>query len=266
MTMQQLIDDLVRRYPQRGLQVDGHPWTWVDTGGDGRPIVLLHGSAADALMFAKTLGSLGTRLRMISVSLPGLWQPLEIARGLDAVLRHLGIVRPLIVGSSLGAYLAPFYAHLRPDNVGGLLLGNGFVDAGDLAGHPLFERTRLEAIDAGTLHREWTERIDAAPASELQVLQRFMLARKPAMTLQAHFLAVVRADACPPLRIPPERVTVLACDDDPVIGATVRQRVGGQFAGARMISFERGGHYPHVLVSEPYEALLLEVLRDSGPA
>ena len=114
------------------------------------------------------------------------------------------------------------------------------------------------------MHEEWTARIEAAPPSDLKVLQRFMLARKPAAALLAHFLAVVRATACPPLQVPPERVTVLACDDDPVIDAAVRQRVGRQFPGARALSFARGGHYPHVLASEEYEVLLLEVLSDLG--
>ncbi len=269
-TMQASIDQVKARYQAASLDVAGQAWSWLDNGadGDGRdgndwpavPMVMLHGSAADALMFVRPLLAFSDRHRIVSISLPALSSPFDLARGLAVVIDHLGLRKPVLVGSSFGAWLAPFYAALRPDGVAGLLLGNGFVDGRDLAGQPLFDRDRLEAIAPDALHREWVQRIDAAPASDLQTLQATMIRRKPAAALQAHFLAVVRAVACGPLALAPERIVVLDCDDDPVIPAAVRDRVAAQFPGARRVSLATGGHYPHVLNPAGYEPVLAELL------
>jgi hypothetical protein len=148
--------------------------------------------------------------------------------------------------------------------VAALLLGNGFVDADDLAGHPLFDPDHLAATTPAAFHREWTDRIAAAPESDLKVLQQYMLARKPPECLLAHFLVVIRAKPCPPLGLPPSAITLLSCADDPVIGAATRERVKAQFSGARAVSMASGGHYPHVLNADAYQALLLDVCSRAG--
>jgi pimeloyl-ACP methyl ester carboxylesterase len=172
---------------------------------------------------------------------------------------EIGFERPIVVGSSLGAYLAPFFALRHPGRVGALLLGNGFTDARDLAGHPLFDRVKIEATPSAAFHHEWSDRIASTPDSDLKTLQQHMLVRKPPEHLHAHFLAVVRAKACPALALPPASITVLHCDDDPVISLPVRERVVSQFPGAKSISMPKGGHYPHVLNAQAYQALLLDI-------
>ena len=259
MNMQQQIEEVAATYPLSSLTVDGKVWEWLDTGSPGRQVVLLHGSAANAFMFVRTIAALGNQLRLVSVTMPAISEPAGFAEGLLRVMDHVGLDAPVIVGSSLGAYLAPFLATEHPSRVGALLLGNGFVDAGDLEGNPLFDRARLEATSPAAFHREWTDRIAAAPESDLKVLQQYMLARKPAECLHAHFLAVVRAKACPALTLPPSAITVLSCEDDPVIAPATRERVKVQFPGARAVSMATGGHYPHVLNADAYQALLLDV-------
>lgn len=255
--MQQQIDRVAQTYPLSSLVVDGDLWSWLDTGGDGPAVVLLHGSAANAFMFVRTIGSLGRRLRLVAVSIPALWEPSRFAEGLRRVMDHVRLASPVIAGSSMGAYLAPFFASRYPERVGALLLGNGFVDAGDLAANPLFDRARIESCSPEAFQREWAGRVGTAPESDLKVLQQYMLAQKPAEALHAHFLAVVRARACPPVALPLSAITVLSCEDDPVIPAATRERVKGQFPGARAVSLATGGHYPHVLNTDAYEEVLL---------
>ena len=231
----------------------------MDTAADGAVIVLLPGSASDGFMFTRTLSSLGSRLRMISFTVPALWDPYALARGFKTVIDHLDLPPVIVVGSSFGAYWGPFVALSFPKQVRKLLIGNGFVDASDLAGNALFDRARIEAISPAELKSEWLARIDAAPASELKVLQHFMLAGKSPESLHAHFLAVVRARACPLLPLADSNVTVLDCEDDPVIPAAARQRVRAQYPNGCHITFMNGGHYPHILNSAAYEELLLRV-------
>jgi pimeloyl-ACP methyl ester carboxylesterase len=261
MKMTQEIAIVERSYPLSTLDDQGHRWGWLDTGGPGREVVLLHGSAADAFMFTRTIVALGEQLRLVSVTIPAIWEPARFSEGLLHVIDAAGLDAPVIVGSSMGAYLAPFFAAMYPSRTGALLLGNGFVDAGDLAGNPLFDLSHLESTSPDELHREWTDRIAAAPESDLKVLQQYMIARKPPESLKAHFLTVVRAKPCPPLGLDTAAITVLACEDDPVIPAAARERARAQFPGAELVSMASGGHYPHILNAAAYQALLLDICR-----
>ena len=56
----------------------------------------------------------------------------------------------------------------------------------------------------------------------------------------------------------PAAVPVLDCDDDPLIPPQVRERLRRQYPGARHVSLPTGGHYPHVLNPQMYEALLTD--------
>lgn len=251
---------LERRLPLQSLTVDGQRWEWLDTGGAGPCIMMLPGSAADAYMFVRPIVELGQTHRIVAVTAPAHWQPQPLADGLAGVFRELSLPPALVAGSSFGAYWGPFFAQRHPQHVRALLIGNGFVEAGDLAGNPMFDRAALESATPQALHEQMRARIEAAPDSDLRDLQRFMIGRKPPESLHAHFLAVVRAQACPPLALDPQHVLVLDCDDDPVIPPAGRAHVRRHFAPARQLTLATGGHYAHLLNWPAYRQALLELL------
>ncbi|RZL63844.1 MAG: alpha/beta hydrolase [Variovorax sp.] len=257
--MRTLLARLEARYPWQSLVVDGHEWRWLDTGGPDPATVLLPGSVGDSAMFVRTLLALGDRQRLVAVTYPALADPTGLARGLAQVASHLALAPHRVVSSSFSAYWAQFYALHYPANLTALVLGNGFVDGTDLAANPMFDQAFVESISAQELHAEWLKRVRAAPAAPLQELQEVMLAeRQSPMNLQARFLGVVRSRPCPPLPLPDTAITVLDCDDDPLIPPSVRERLRRQYPGARHVSMPTGGHYPHVLNPSAYEALLAE--------
>jgi maspardin len=255
--MCELLARLEARYAWQSLTVDGHEWRWLDTQADGPATILLPGSVGDSAMFVRTLLSLGERMRLVAVTYPALSDPAQLADGLAAVVKHLGLPPGRVVSSSFSAYWLQFYGLRHPQNVTSLVLGNGFVDGADLAANPMFDRQYVETISAQDLHAEWLKRVRAAPAAPLQQLQEVMLAeRQSPINLQARFLGVVRSQVCPPLPLPDTAITVLDCDDDPLIPPNVRERLRQQYPGARHVGLPTGGHYPHVLNPEAYEALL----------
>lgn len=257
----ELLNQLERRYAWQSLSVNGHEWRWLDTAAPGAVAVLLPGSVGDAAMFVRTLGALGERTRLIAVTYPALASADELADGLAAVCQFLGLPPSVVVGSSFGAYWAQFFALRHPALVRALVIGNGFVDGSDLADNPLFKPDWVESVAPEALHAQWLERVRAAPPSELQKLQLLMLERRQSpANLHARFLGVVRAQACPPLALPAQAVTVLECDDDPLIPPAVRARLRGQYPGARQVRLPSGGHYPHLLAPAAYEEMLLSTL------
>lgn len=96
------------------------------------PVVLLHGSGATSIGWAAELADLSRDRRAIALDLPGeaaapagTRLPLEPgvhASWFEEVLAALGVVRPAVVGESLGGWVALDVASASPDAVGPVLL------------------------------------------------------------------------------------------------------------------------------------------------
>ena len=96
------------------------------------PVVLLHGSLANASAWLGDVGVLAQRHRVYAVDMigePGFSAPSRppLASGayapwLDEVFDGLGVARPALVGISLGGWLALEYATHHPDKVSALAL------------------------------------------------------------------------------------------------------------------------------------------------
>jgi pimeloyl-ACP methyl ester carboxylesterase len=112
--------------------------TAVLEGGDGPPVVLLHGQGGWAGMWLPVAGELTATHRVIAPDLPGLGasrvpggppDAAGVLAWLDALVQRTGAEPPTLVGASLGASIAARFAIAHPDRVSRLVL----VGAGSLA-------------------------------------------------------------------------------------------------------------------------------------
>lgn len=112
-------------------------------GGDGPPIVLLHGVGDQAGAFQGVVGSLLGDHRVFIPDLPGHGdsEPAEgplsmnvVYQGLEELLAAVvGDEPSVLVGSSMGAWLATTQAHRHPDAVARIVLINGGALTGERA-------------------------------------------------------------------------------------------------------------------------------------
>jgi len=88
---------------------------YYETHGTGRPMVLLHGGLGSGEMFGPTLPVLATDHQVIAVDLQGHGRTADIDRPIDvrlmgddiaALIEHLGLDKPDVVGYSLGGGVA----------------------------------------------------------------------------------------------------------------------------------------------------------------
>ncbi|WP_052889146.1 alpha/beta fold hydrolase [Thermogemmatispora carboxidivorans] len=107
----------------------------VQWGEAGPPVVCLHGLTANAFCFQALADALATDYRVLAYDLRGRGRSERPAQGysvpihatdLDRLLTVLGLERVALLGHSLGALIALFYAAWRPERVSRLIL----VDAG----------------------------------------------------------------------------------------------------------------------------------------
>jgi pimeloyl-ACP methyl ester carboxylesterase len=109
---------------------------YYETHGAGRPLILLHGGLGSGEMFGPILPALTGRHQVIAPDLQGHGRTADIDRPIDfrlmaddiaALIGHLGLERPDVVGYSLGGGVALQTAVRHPDLVGRLVAVSAYV-------------------------------------------------------------------------------------------------------------------------------------------
>lgn len=130
-----LARDAERRVPADGdhLEVEGSRLHYIDTGGSGPPIVMVHGLGGQIRNFTHSLTELlDGDCRVIAVDRPGSGYSVaregerpdirEQGRLVARFVHKLGLKRPLLVGHSLGGAVSLAAALAAPGQFGGLAL------------------------------------------------------------------------------------------------------------------------------------------------
>ena len=109
---------------------------YVETHGSGRPLVLLHGGLGSGEMFGPVMPALSEHHQVIAVDLQGHGRTADIDRPLDirimaddiaALIDHLGLTTPDVVGYSLGGGVALHTAAKYPNKVGRLVVASAYI-------------------------------------------------------------------------------------------------------------------------------------------
>jgi pimeloyl-ACP methyl ester carboxylesterase len=180
----------------RRLEVDGRSVGVVDTGGDGPPLLFIHGLGGIWQNWLLNLPVFMRTHRCVAVDLPGFGlseEPDEcsipgFARTVDRVCDQLGIEEPAVIGNSMGGFVGAELAVRYPERVSKLVLvaaaglsteylarepllaGARVVMAltarTGLRGAPVVKRPRLRRFALQVVAR-YPERLSAALANEL---------------------------------------------------------------------------------------------------
>ena len=249
MTLQQLR----ATWPAATVQVQGREVEIVRTPGKGRPVVFLPGAQGTAETFYKQLLAWGGQRPLVSVTYPGLTDGAQLADFTAAVADALDLESFDLVGTSLGGYVAQWVAVRHPQRLHRVVVGNSFQDP--TPSQSPEKRQAVEGRDADTIKAEALARVQASPDGELKAVQLDLMGkRQPADLLRSRMLAVQVAVPVPPLGVPDDRLLLVECDNDPLIGAPTRQAIRARYPGAQAVVVEGGGHYPYILRAEAYNA------------
>jgi 3-oxoadipate enol-lactonase len=183
------------------VRLDGCTLRYADSGGGGRPVVLLHGAGADHAMYTEQHAALvGTGFRSVLLDLRGhgVSRPntVPLSAGLlvedvEDLVSHLGLERPVLVGHSLGGNLAQRLVRRAPGRYCALAVLGSTWNTG-----PLTPLERLTLKSAAPLLRLIPARVLPrlmADASAVTATARAHLVRTFSSMSKADFLSVWRA-------------------------------------------------------------------------
>ena len=122
------------------VTTNGIKMNYVDTGGEGTPVLLVHGFPFNLTMWRPQIDALGERFRLIAPDLKGAGESEgpdddsaysmdSYADELKGLIDELGLDRVVLAGLSMGGYIAFAFARKYPDALAGLVLADTRAEA-----------------------------------------------------------------------------------------------------------------------------------------
>jgi pimeloyl-ACP methyl ester carboxylesterase len=199
--------------------------TAVLEGGDGPPVVLLHGQGGWAGMWLPVIAELVKTHRVVAPDLPGLGAsevpdgPPDAARvlaWLGELIRRTCPVPPALVGASLGASIAARFAIAHPDRLSRLaLVGAGSLARFRPAPGVVLALIRFTARPSERTHRGFLRQIAVDPArvraltgARWEASQAYLLDRARTPSVRAANRRLLRELGTKP--IPPHELARIA--------------------------------------------------------
>ncbi|GAA6199940.1 alpha/beta hydrolase [Aquicoccus sp. SU-CL01552] len=257
-------DAFAAQFPERRLVLNGRTWGYVEAG-QGPALVLIPGTLGRGDVFWQQIAALSDRLRVVAVTYPETGGIEDWADDLAALMGHLGLQGAALLGSSLGGYLAQYFAAAHPTRVDRLFAANtlhsvaGITDkmpyALDLDAAPIADLRAGFGQGLGQWAKAHPDQADL-----VELLMGEVDGRIPEAELRMRLKALKTAPGLPDLALPQDRMFTIEADDDPLIPPEMRAAVRARVQPDVAYRFTWGGHFPYIARPEAYTALLEQAM------
>ncbi|MFN8224835.1 MAG: alpha/beta fold hydrolase [Gaiellales bacterium] len=231
----------------------------VEISGGGTPVVLVHGLGLSGALWNRMRAELdgshllvAVDLRSAGASREEVQEPLSLERwaeDLRVLFGKLGLVRPIVVGHSLGAVIALKLALEHPEAVGGLVLIGAEADLGNLGPRMSLSAERIEAMGMQAWVEEFWSKAPpfaesslARDSSMLDEYRDLLLANDPVdYVRQCHAIASAEPLGARVAEVAVPTLVIVGGRDDrtlPEHGRAMAQAI----PGAELVELPEAGH------------------------
>ena len=182
-----------------------------------------------------------------------------------ALMDRAGLDRAVVLGSSLGGYLAQLFAAAHPERTAGLVAASTLHSVRPIQVIPPYALD-LDTAPIAELRGGFARGLEAWAEAHpdqrglVELLMGDAGGRIPEAELRARLKALKGAPELPPVPLPAARIATVQAADDPLIPANMRAAVRARLSPARAFRFAWGGHFPYVVRAAAYTALIEEML------
>lgn len=244
-----------------------------DDKGRGPAVLLLHAFPLSAEMWQPQIEALRNRYRVIAPDLrgfggsdapPGPYLMDTLADDAAALLEHLGVPRAVVVGLSMGGYVAFAFWRRHRDKVAAMVLADTRAGADSDEGRATREtNARLaEEQGAGAIADKMIPNLVAAGATPevRDTLRRLITANGPDGIAGALRGMAARVDSGPDLPGIDVPVLVIVGEEDSLTPPAEAERLAAALPSATLRRIAGAGHLSNLEQPEAFNAALLEFL------
>ena len=257
-------DAFAARHPEQRIDLNGREWGLVDVGS-GPVLLLIPGTLGRGDIFWQQIDALKDRVRILAVTYPVTGSVADWSGDLVTLLDRLGVESAVVLGSSLGGYLAQYLAAIAPGRVGKLVGANTLCSVAGLDQRMPYALDLMNAPIAD-LRAGFGMGLSAWAAAHpdqadlVALLMAEVNGRIPEAELRDRLNATKTAPGLPPVSLAQADIVTIEADDDPLIPPQMRAAVRERLDPGCAFRFLSGGHFPYVARPDDYTGLLEQVI------
>jgi len=256
---------------------NGTKLNYIDTGGPGTAVVLLHAFPFNASMWQPQIDSLGERFRFIAPNLKGFGASDapegEAAYSMDryadevkALVDELGLDRFVLAGLSMGGYIALAYMRTYADGVAALVLADTRAEADPPEGKDKRSNQQKLVLQEGTagLIETLTGALlaESTRANKPDVVKNVQAAMEnPAAgfigALEAMKNRIDSTDALAQITVP---TLVIVGENDGITPPEAARKLHEHIGGSQLVVIPDAGHISNMESPEAFNGALAEFL------
>lgn len=245
--------------------VNGRDWGGLRIGETGPALVLIPGTLGRSDIFWQQIEALKGRARILSLSYPESGGVTEWGEDIAALIKQFELEGAVILGSSLGGYMAQYVAGTYPELVSGMVAANTLSETAGMEERMPYAldlmNVPIDQLRQGFTNglSQWCDGISPYQSlAELLLLE--VNGRIPEMEMRARLNALKTAPALPEQSLPTEARFSIESEDDHLIFAEMREQVRKTVKPARAYIFKEASHFPYVTRPQEYITILEEIL------
>ena len=258
-------------------KVRGFEMAYDDTGGNGVPLLLIHGFPLDRTLWGAQVRGLADVARVIAPDLRGFGEsgmPAgavtmdTYADDLRALLDALGVKNAVVAGLSMGGYIAFAFYRKNPERVRGLILADTKAGPDSPEGKKgrddnaaLARAQGAGAVGDKMLPKMLTPKT-ATERTFISNAARTMMARQPVNGVVGALQAMRdRPDSTPTLEGITVPTLVITGAEDTLIPPTEAQAMQSAIRGARLVSIPGTAHLANFEAPDAFNHAVREFLK-----
>jgi len=258
-------------------KIHGFEMAYEDTGGNGKPLLLIHGFPLDRTLWASQVKGLADAARVIAPDLRGLGESAmpagdvtvdAYADDLAALLDSLGVKSAVVAGLSMGGYIAFAFYRKFPARVRGLILANTKAGADSPEGKKgrddnaaLAREKGAGAIGERMLPKMLTPKA-LAERPDLKKSVSDMMARQPVPGVVGALMAMRdRPDSTPTLAQISVPTLVITGAEDTLLPPKESEFIRDGIRGAKFAMLDGAAHLSNVEQPDAFNRAVKEFLK-----
>ncbi len=256
--------------PEGRITVNSRDWGAIRVGNDGPALVMIPGTLGRADIFWQQITALSGQARILALSYPASGGIVDWAGDIATMIRDQGLQGAVVLGSSLGGYLAQYVTASTPDLVSALVAANTLASARGIDQMPPYKfdliNTPIDDLRAGFSGglAGWLD--EGNPYRDLgELLLAEVNDRIPEAELRTRLQALKTAPELPAQSLPGTAIYTVESDDDHLISPPMRAALRDALTPGRSFRFRAASHFAYVTRPDDYTALLSEALGLTPP-